>query len=112
MKSAFSSACGWAGRLGAVLAIAVGSLTAQPASAQDRPLSTAPYRYIPAPSGRLDSLEQQKAYSYRNDLSAQQRGMVMDRTLNRNFDSNAASSLRREGELTREGGRMDRVLQR
>lgn len=85
---------------------------AQPVAAQDRPISTAPYRFSPTPSQPLDSLEQQKAYSYRSQLSAQQRGMQTDRALNRSSDGNAASFLRRQGELNREGSRMDRVLQR
>jgi hypothetical protein len=99
-------------RLGAALAALLGLQLAQAAAAQDLPLSTAPYRYSPAPTRPLDSLEQQKAYSYRNNLSAQQRGMLTDRTLNRNSDGNAASQLRRQGELSRESGRMDHVLQR
>ena len=35
-----------------------------------------------------------------------------DRTLNRAPEDNAASRLRSQGELSREGSRMDRVLQR
>jgi hypothetical protein len=93
-------------------AAAVGVLIASSAAAQERPLSTAPYRYSPAPTRPLDSLEPQKADSYRGELSAQQRGMLTDRTLNRSSDSNAASLLRRQGELTRESSRMDKVLQR
>jgi hypothetical protein len=99
-------------RIGTALAAFLGLQLAQAAAAQDRPISTAPYRYVPAPDRPLDSLEQQKAYSYRSDLSAQQRGMVTDRTLNRSSNSNAASLLRRQSELTRESSRMDRVLQR
>jgi hypothetical protein len=101
----------WIRGLAAALA-AGGVLIAQPAAAQDRPISAAPYRYSPAPTRPLNSLEQQKAYSYRNELSAQQRGMLTDRTLNRDSGGNAASFLRRQGELTGESSRMDRVLQR
>ena len=96
----------------AALAAGVGVLIAQAAAAQDRPLSTAPYRYSPAPTRPLDSLEQQKAYSYRNELSAKQRGMLTERTLSRDSGDNAASFRRRQGELTGESSRMDRVLQR
>ena len=99
-------------RLGAALAALIGIQLAQAAAAQDEPLSIAPYRYSPAPTRPLDALEQQKAYSYRNQLSAQQRSMLTDRTVNRSSKSNAASFLRRQGELTRESGRMDHVLQR
>jgi hypothetical protein len=86
--------------------------SAEAATAQDRPLSTAPYRYSPAPARPLDSLEQQKAYSYRSDLSAQQRSMEIDRALDHTSDTNAASFLRRQSELNRESSRMDRLLQR
>lgn len=99
-------------RLGAALAALLGIQLAQAAAAQDRPLSTAPYRYSPAPTRPLDALEQQKAYSYRTQLSAQQRSMVIDRTVNRSSQSNAATLLRGHGELSRESSRMDHVLQR
>jgi hypothetical protein len=96
----------------AFLTVAIGILLAQGAYAEDRPSAIAPYRYISPPSAQLDSLESQKAYSYRNELSAQRRSMEMDRALNRNPDVNAASRLRSEGELSREGDRIDSVLQR
>ena len=94
------------------LAAGMGVLIAQPAAAQDRPISTAPYRYSPAPTPPLDSLEQQKAYSYRSELSAHHRGMVTDPTMNPSSGRNAATFLRSQSELTRESSRMDRVLQR
>ena len=96
----------------AFLAVAIGLLLAQGAFAEDRPSAIAPYRYTAPPSAPLDSLERQKAYSYRNELSAQQRSMEMDRALNRNPDVTAASRLRSEGELSRESNRIDSVLQR
>lgn len=76
--------------------------------AQERPSPIAPYRYTSSPAGALDSLEQQKAFSYRNKLSAQQRLMEQNRAPR----AGAASQLRSQGELNREIGRMDRVLQR
>jgi hypothetical protein len=96
----------------AFLTVLIGLLLARGASAEDRPSAIAPDRYISPPSAPLDSLERQKAYSYRNELSAQQRSMEMDRALNRNPDVNAASRLRSEGELSRESNRIDSVLQR
>ena len=96
----------------AFLTVAMGLLFARGACAEDRPSAIAPYRYTSPPSAQLDSLERQKAYSYRNELSAQQRSMEMDRALNRNPDVNAASRLRSEGELSRESNRIDSVLQR
>jgi hypothetical protein len=96
----------------AFLGVAIGLLLAQGAFAEDRPSAIAPYRYTAPPSAPLDSLERQKAYSYRNELSAQQRSMEMDRALNRNPDVNAASRLRSERELSRESNRIDSVLQR
>jgi hypothetical protein len=98
--------------LAAALAAGLGVLIAQTGAAQDRPISTAPYRFSPAPSRPLDSLEQQKAYSYRNELSAQQRGMLTERTLSRDSGGNVASFLRRQGDLTQESSRIDGVLQR
>jgi hypothetical protein len=96
----------------ASLTVAIGLLLARGACAEDRPSAIAPYRYTSPPSVQLDRLERQKAYSYRNELSAQQRSMEVDRALNRNPDVNAASRLRSEGELSRESNRIDSVLQR
>lgn len=76
--------------------------------AQEQPSPIAPYRYTSPPAGALDSLEQQKAFSYRNKLSAQQRLMELNRTPR----AGAASQLRSQGELNREIDRMDHVLQR
>ena len=98
-------------RLG-LTGIALAMLLAQGASAEDRPSAIAPYRYAPPPSAPLDSLEQQKAYGYRNELSAQQRSTETDRVLNRDSDVNAASRLRSDGALSRETNRIDTLLQR
>jgi hypothetical protein len=111
-REALSRSCaGWPLRL-ALSGIALGCLLAQQAPAQDRPSAIAPYRFTPAPAERLGSLEQQKAYSYRNQLSAQQRSMELDRVLVREPNANAASRLRSQGELSRESHRIDGVLQR
>ena len=96
----------------ALLGLAIVLIAAAPGAAQERPSSIAPYRYTSPPIGSADSLERQQAYSYRNQLSAQQRQTQTDRTLNRAPEDNAASRLRSQGELSREGSRIDRVLQR
>ncbi|HXV29213.1 MAG TPA: hypothetical protein VD840_02685 [Sinorhizobium sp.] len=81
-------------------------LGAQPAAAQERPSPIAPYRYASPPAGALDSLEQQKAQSYRTQLEGQRRLQEMNRA-----PEAGATRLRSQGELNREIGRMDRLLQ-
>jgi hypothetical protein len=75
--------------------------------ADERPSPIAPYRYTSPSSGPLDSLEQQKALSYRNDLKAQQRLQQLDRK----SSASTASELRSQGDLNRETSRIDQMLQ-
>jgi hypothetical protein len=79
-----------------------------PSLAEERPSAVAPYRYVvpnDVPSG---SPAQQGAYSYRNQLSAER--LQFDRDISGSED--AATRLRRQGELNREIGRVDRLLNR
>ncbi len=114
MTEAKASEIGWLHsslcRVGLVVLIGMSSaLPIRAASlAEERPSPIAPYRYTSPPTGTLDSLEQQKAFSYRNELAAQRRLQQ----LNRMPGTGAASSLRSQGDLNRETRRIDQVLQR
>ncbi|HXV23965.1 MAG TPA: hypothetical protein VED46_06880 [Alphaproteobacteria bacterium] len=76
--------------------------------AEERPSPIAPYRYTSPPTGALDSLEQQKALSYRNELAAQRRLQQLDSTP----QAGTAAQLRSQGDLNRETNRIDQMLQR
>ena len=91
-------------RAAAVASLAV--LITGIAMAADRPSAVAPYRFQP-PGQRLDALEQQKAHSYRNQLSAERNLIQRDS----HSAGNAADSLRRRGAVESEIGRIDRLLQ-
>ena len=91
-----------------LLAMALPFLMASALAADERPSAIAPYRY-PAPTNRpLDSLEQQKALGYRNELEAQRLQLERNRS-SRTFDP---QGLRKLGDTNRELGRVDRFLQR
>lgn len=76
--------------------------------AEELPSAIASYRYLSPVEGPFDSLEQQKAFAYRNELAAQRRLFERSRTP----AGGAASELRSQGELNREIDRIDRLLMR
>jgi hypothetical protein len=71
-----------------------------------RPNVIAPDRYLTPLRKPVDTVEQQGAYVYRNELLAEQR-----RTELSPANRPGASELRRSGELNREINRIDRLLQ-
>jgi hypothetical protein len=79
-----------------------------PALAEERPSSVAPYRYVVPNDVPAGSPAQQGAYSYRDQLSAER--LQLDRDMSGSQD--AATRLRRQGELNREIDRVDRLLNR
>ena len=79
-----------------------------PVMAEERPAPIAPYRYLVPSDAPRGSPAEQGAYSYRNELSAER--LRLERSLSGSED--AASRLRRQGDLNREIDRMDRLLSR
>ena len=76
--------------------------------AGERPSAAAPYRYVVPNDLPPGSPARQGAYSYRNQLSSER--LQLDRGLPGSAD--AATRLRREGELNREIDRVDGLLNR
>ena len=71
-----------------------------------RPSVIAPDRYQTPLRKPADTVEQQGAYAYRNELLSQQRRMELSPS-----NRFGASELRRSGEINREINRIDRLLQ-
>jgi hypothetical protein len=97
-------------RLALILsAVMAATLPAGTANPQDRPDAIAPYRYpSPATAAPLDSLEQQKAQSYRNSLEAQRTELQQQQ----DAGTLDIGGLRQLGQTNREIGRVDTLLQR
>jgi len=78
-------------------------------AADERPSAIAPYRFLAPTNGPLNSLEQQKALAYRNELEAQRLRLERNQS-SKTFD---LQGLRRLSDDTnRELGRVDQLLQR
>ena len=78
------------------------------ALAEERPSAVAPYRYVVPNDLPRGSPGEQGAYSYRNQLSSER--LQLDRDMSGSED--AATRLRRQGELNREIDRVDGLLNR
>jgi hypothetical protein len=74
--------------------------------ADTRPNVIAPDRYVTPLKEPVDPVEQQGAYSYRNELLSEQRRMELNAP-----NRTGASDLRRSGEINSEVNRIDRLLQ-
>ena len=92
----------------ALLAIALLFLMASALIADERPSAIAPYRFLAPTNGPLNSLEQQKALAYRNELEAQRLRLERNQS-SKTFD---LQGLRRLSDTNRELGRVDQLLQR
>ena len=68
----------------------------------------APYRYLAPTDLQGNSARQQEAYSYRNELARER--LRLERSPSGPAD--AASRLRRQGEISRELDRVDELLNR
>jgi hypothetical protein len=79
-----------------------------PVLGDERPSPVAPYRYLVPGETQANSVRQQQGYSYRNELARER--LRLERGLSGADD--AASRLRRQGEINRELDRVDRLLNR